>query len=105
MVDYKNLVTEEFRKSFETAFSTQASSLDPEVVGELLGNTLQAIEGLTVVDDVSAALTSRADELHAFAAANRSSPEWSDVCIAMGAVRNAAAAVWRADDERRLATY
>jgi hypothetical protein len=103
MIDYDALVTEEFRKSFENAFNNRMAGLDPQVVGVLLGETLNSIEGLADVDDLSAALTKRADELQAFAAANREAPEWSDICIAMGAVRNAAAEVWRADDARKMA--
>ncbi len=103
MIDYVSLVTEEFRKSFESACARQMSSLCAFSVGDhpLLRDTLKSIDGHTeVVDEVSAALTKRAQELQAFATVNRDAPEWPDVCIAMAAVRNAAAEVWRVDAKR-----
>jgi hypothetical protein len=98
MANYAELVTAEFRRSFEKANRNGASALDAtSIVGHpLLSETLKAIEGKTdVVDDVAAALSARGDQLAAKAEANRQTPEWPDLCVAMGAVRNAAAEVWR----------
>ncbi|MCZ7861010.1 hypothetical protein O9X98_06290 [Agrobacterium salinitolerans] len=98
MTDMKSLVLLEFQKSFQNARNKNMSDLAPSAIGDhpLLLDTLRAIDGKTSsVDDASAALSRRADELEALAASCRTSPEWGDICVAMGAVRNAAVAVWR----------
>jgi hypothetical protein len=98
MTNYADLVTAEFRKSFENARRNRATNLDATaIVGHpLLTDTLKAIEGKTdTVDDVAAALSARADQLAALAEAKRHTTEWPDLCVAMGAARSAAAEVWR----------
>ncbi len=92
-----NLVIREFTNSFKSAREKGMSDIAPAEVAthRLLTDTLRDIDGsLSSVDDVSAALSKRADDLHALAEINRNSPSWGDVCVAMGAVRNAAVAVW-----------
>ncbi|MCS4088790.1 hypothetical protein [Rhizobium sp. BK176] len=77
--------------------TVQTAGAATKIVGHpLLEDTLKAIAGKTdIVDNVAAALSARADELAALAEAKRFTPEWSDLCIAMGAARSAAAEVWR----------
>jgi hypothetical protein len=93
---YRDLTIREFRNSFASALSVGASDADLSVdENPLLLDTLAAIDGLDVVDDVSAALGKRGNELEALARSKRGTPEWQEICLAMGAVRNAAASAWR----------
>lgn len=46
------------------------------------------------VEEISSALTERADDLHELAAADRNDPHWDDICFAIGSVRNSAVVVW-----------
>jgi hypothetical protein len=94
----KKIVIEAFQYSFANAKRDGMTDLDPPMIAEhpFVTETLVAIKGLSLADDLSATLSKRADELQKWAADNRSAPEWADVCIAMGAIRNAAVTVWQA---------
>lgn len=56
---------------------------------------LSALDGCRAQDVASKVLSGMADELHDRAQADRSAPDWRDLALAMGDLRNAAAAVWR----------
>lgn len=91
---FQQMVVDKFREAFRSA---QANlMLDTGTIEDhpLLADTLSKIDGLTVVDDVSLALSARADELQAMAEANRGSPDWPVICVAMGAARSSAFAAW-----------
>lgn len=93
---YQHVVVAEFRKAFDSARTKLMTDIDRDAVERhpLLLDTLGKINGVTVVDDVSRILSQRGDELHALAEANRTTPEWPTICVAMGAVRTAAVQVW-----------
>lgn len=108
MTDFNTIVTDEFSKAFDAARSRGMTDLAAAMIAEhpLLKDTLAACSGVEGdVDELSSALTKRADELAKLAAADRTDPQWGDICIAMGAVRNAAAAVWRYEDEIKMANF
>jgi hypothetical protein len=54
-------------------------------------------------DEAALVLSRVADELQEAAEAARGQPGWGDMCAAMGAIREAAAAMFRLDHEARLA--
>lgn len=93
----RDLLFGEFTRSFANAHRMGMSGIDAEAIAThpLLIDALRAVEGACTVDDASAALSKHGDMLQELAAASRAAPEWGDICVAMGAVRTTAAAVWR----------
>lgn len=96
-ISVRDLLVDEFTRSFASSRGKGMSGIAANAVAThpLLIDALHAVEGACTVDDASEALSKHGDKLQERAAANRASPEWPDLCVAMGAVRTTAAAVWR----------